>query len=89
MRNSFYREYSYCPSTRDDIQCPLHWRDPYEVQHMVVRQSNIEGGGDGAFAVRNLPSGTLVAFYNGVRFTKDEKSPYDDSGYAIWVEFQM
>ena len=55
---------------------------------MVVRQSNIEGGGDGAFAVRNLPSGTLVAFYNGVRFTKDEKSPYDDSGYAIWVEFQ-
>ena len=55
---------------------------------MEVRQSRIEGGGEGAFAIRDIQPGTLVAFYNGIRMRQDEKSPYEDTGYAIWVEFQ-
>ena len=27
-----------------------------------------------------------VAFYNGIRMTEKEKTPYEDSGYAIYVE---
>jgi len=82
------REYSYLPSTRDEIRLPLHWRDPYEEQLLEVRQSHIEGGGEGAFAIRDIRPGTLVAFYNGIRLKQDEKTPYEDTGYAIWVEFQ-
>ena len=82
------REYSYLPSSKDEIRFPLGWRDPYEVQLMEVRQSHIEGGGEGAFAIRELRPGTLVAFYNGIRLKQDEKTPYEDTGYAIWVEFQ-
>ena len=82
------REYSFLPSTKDEIRFPLGWRDPYEVRVMEVRQSHIEGGGEGAFAIRELRPGTLVAFYNGIRLKQDEKTPYEDTGYAIWVEFQ-
>lgn len=82
------REYSYLPSTRDEIRLPHHWRDPYEEQVMEVRQSGISGGGEGAFATRDIRAGTLVAYYNGIRMSQDEKTPYEDTGYAIWVEFQ-
>ena len=82
------REYSYLPSSKDEIRFPQDWRDPYEVQLMEVRQSHIEGGGEGAFAIKELRPGTLVAFYNGIRLKQDEKTPYEDTGYAIWVEFQ-
>ena len=52
-----------------------------------VKPSNIEGSGEGAFALREIPANTLVAFYNGIRMTESEKTPYEDSGYAIYVEF--
>ena len=55
---------------------------------MEVRQSGISGGGEGAFATRDIRAGTLVAYYNGIRMSQDEKTPYEDTGYAIWVEFQ-
>ena len=66
----------------------MKWRDPYESQLLEVRQSNIEGGGEGAFAITDIPANTLVALYNGIRMANSEKSPFQDTGYAIWIEFQ-
>lgn len=82
------REYSYSPSTKDEIKIPLHWRDPYEEQWLEVKESKISGGGEGAFSIRDIPANTVIAYYNGIRMSQNEKSPCEDTGYAIWVEFQ-
>ena len=47
----------------------------------------MEGGGDGAYAKKDIPAGTLVAYYNGIRLKAGENSPYYDTGYAIFVEW--
>ena len=80
-------EYRYWPSSSSHIFSPRHLRDPLEQQLLEVRQSNIPGSGEGAFARRHIPAGAVVAFYNGIKMTEKEKSPYEDSGYAIYVEF--
>ena len=67
--------------------CPPLQRDPYETKILRVGASRVEGGGEGAYARKNLPAGTVVAYYNGIRMKAGEKSPYDDSGYAIFVEW--
>ena len=80
-------EYRYWPSSSSQIHSPRHLRDPLE-QHLIqVRQSNIPASGEGAFARRDIPAGAVVAFYNGIKMTEREKTPYEDSGYAIYVEF--
>ena len=62
--------------------------DPYEERHVEVRESDLPGSGDGLFARRHLPAGTIAAFYNGVRLpyklggTKEE---WATSGYKIYV----
>ena len=33
-----------------------------------VRSSQVDGGGEGLYARRNLAKGEIVAFYNGVLF---------------------
>ena len=33
-----------------------------------VRSSQVDGGGEGLYAQRNLAKGEIVAFYNGVLF---------------------
>merc|ERR1712004_679930 len=45
------------------------------------------GGGEGLYAKRNIPAGTLIAYYNGIRMTKEQRTPYGDTGYAIFVEW--
>jgi len=52
-----------------------------------VGQSRVEGGGEGAYARKDLMPGTVVAYYNGLRFQAGEKSPFHDTGYAIFVEW--
>ena len=43
-------------------------RDPYEQQTVYVGQSRIHPeAGEGLFAKRPLPTGALVALFNGVR----------------------
>ena len=42
--------------------------DPYEVYLVRVGESTVPGGGEGLFATRDIPSGTVLSFYNGVRF---------------------
>ncbi len=43
-------------------------RDPYEANLVEVRPSNMPEGGEGLFARKELPAGTVVSFYNGIRF---------------------
>ena len=42
-------------------------RDPYEDALVECRQSNVPGSGEGLFAKADIPKGTVVAFYNGIR----------------------
>jgi len=81
------RPFKYWPSTRDDIHCPPLQKDPYECRVLEVGQSRVEGGGEGAYARKDLMPGTVVAYYNGLRFQAGEKSPFHDTGYAIFVEW--
>ena len=63
--------------------------DPYESRHVVCRQSQVPGSGDGLFARRDLPEGTIAAFYNGVRIPyglgSGKVETWDDSAYKIWI----
>ena len=53
-------------STRDTVGPGPLVRDPYERTVCEVRSSQVEAGGEGLFAVRNIARGEIVAFYNGV-----------------------
>ena len=61
------RAVSRSVSTRDSVGPQPLVRDPYERTVCEVRASQLEGGGEGLFAVRNITRGEIVAFYNGVR----------------------
>jgi len=80
-------EYQQWISTSERLLCPPHLQDPYESRTVKVGQSNVEDGGEGLYARRNLTGGSLVAFYNGVRMVKGQPSPYKDTGYAIFLEW--
>ncbi len=52
------------------------------------RSSAVSGAGEGLFAARDLPAGTIAAFYNGVRLPYVLGGPKEDwatSGYKIYV----
>ncbi len=52
------------------------------------RNSALSGAGEGLFAVRDLPAGTIAAFYNGVRLPYvlgGPKEIWETSGYKIYV----
>ena len=62
--------------------------DPYEAAHVECRESRVNGAGEGLFAKKDLPAGTIVAFYNGVRLPYrlgGPKDTWDTSGYKIFV----
>lgn len=82
------REYRRWVSTSDRLLSPPHLTDPYESGTVCVGQSGVEGGGEGLYAGRDIAANTLVAYYNGVRMTKEQQSPYGDTGYAIFVEWK-
>ena len=42
-------------------------RDPYESKMIIVKTSEMEGGGEGVFARETVPADTLVAVFNGYR----------------------
>ena len=75
-------------STRDKICSNMLLRDPYEGQMVEVKTSNAEDAGEGVFALQNIPTKTVVAFYNGVRIPGDEadtEDSWDDCSYRIFV----
>ena len=52
------------------------------------RSSAVSGAGEGLFAARDLPAGTIAAFYNGVRLPYvlgGPKEIWETSGYKIYV----
>lgn len=53
-----------------------------------VADSGLEGGGQGLFANTDIPVDTIVAFYNGIRMTPEEESPWQDRAYSIVVEWE-
>jgi len=61
--------FTYSPSDYDGFisDSPL-LRDPFESSFIEIRESRMEGGGEGIFAVRDIPSGSLASIYNGVRY---------------------
>ena len=61
------RAVGHSVSTRDSVGPQPRVRDPYERTVCEVRTSQVEAGGEGLFAVRNITRGEIVAFYNGVR----------------------
>lgn len=62
--------------------------EPLEATSVRVGTSAVEGGGDGLFATRDLPAGAVVAFYNGIRMTAEERTPYPGYDYTIVVEWE-
>ncbi len=49
---------------------------------------DVSGAGEGLFAARDLPAGTIAAFYNGVRLPYVLGGPKEEwatSGYKIYV----
>jgi len=61
--------------------------DPYEQRTCKVQKSQVEGGGEGLYAVRDIEKGEVVAFYNGVRlpYKPGTKEVWETSGYKIFV----
>ena len=57
----------YCKSTLTSVGALPLVKDPYEERMCEVRRSQVEGGGEGLYAKRNISKGEVVAFYNGVR----------------------
>ncbi len=78
----------YSCATRSSVgQNPLV-PDPYESRTVQVGPSSFPGAGEGLFARRDLPAGTLVAFYNGVRIPYalgGPKEEWSTSGYKIFI----
>ena len=81
---------SFVKSTRDFICPDLLARDPYERRMVVVGHSGEREGGEGLFAVRDLPAKTVAAFYNGVRLAGCDLHGWEeeeeaDCDYRIYV----
>ena len=80
-------EREYREATEDCLSTFPLLRDPYEERLTEIGTSGIPGGGDGLFAKVDIPPGTLIAIYNGVK-----RGPYanvstpddwDKCGYSI------
>ena len=59
-----------------------------EAVQVECRESNVNGAGEGLFAKKDLPAGTIVAFYNGIRLPfklGGPKEEWESSGYKIFV----
>jgi hypothetical protein len=56
-----------------------------------VKTSHLPGSGEGLFARRPLPKGTITAFYNGIRLpykvreSDQPKEEWSTSGYKIYI----
>ena len=56
-------------------------RDPYEAKTVECKSSLVVGAGQGVFVKRDIPMGTVVAFYNGIRIPAEE-----DDGDDSWED---
>ena len=79
--------FTYDPSMSVCISRSPLVRDPYEHQNVYVANSKIEFAGEGLYAKRFLPAGTLVALFNGIRQreTGFTKKMHEFSDYRIGI----
>jgi len=85
MSNSEFKQW---PSDKLSITVPPHLRDPYEDQMVEVISSSISGSGDGLRVKTDVRSGTIVAFYHGLRMKATDENPFGPpTGYAIYLEW--
>ena len=70
----------YSKSTKTFIGDQPLVSDPYETKHVSCTRSslNTEVAGEGLFARKDMPAGTIAAFYNGVRLPFVLGGPKED-----------
>lgn len=79
---------SYSKATKTYIGDNPLVSDPYEDSMVALGNSSVPDSGDGLFAKKDMPKGTIVAFYNGVRLPYKLGGPKEDwstSGYKIYI----
>jgi histone-lysine N-methyltransferase SETD7 len=82
-------EFTFSPSNSAVIECEHRLRDPYETEIVVCRESRINGAGDGLFAKKDLPSDTLVSYYNGLKVQYEEHYAPMNFNYQIYVDWNF
>ena len=81
--------FRFWPSSLHKITVPWLQEDPYEHKTVCARQSSMgEGAGDGLFLRRDVPAGTVVAFYNGIRVMPGETPPFRSKAYQIFLDWK-
>ena len=60
-------ERSYREATEESLSSHPLEGDPYEEQWIECKKSSMAGGGEGVFTRQDIPTGTLVAIYNGLK----------------------
>ena len=56
---------------------------------MKIGSSEVEDGGEGLKARVDIPNGTLVSYYHGVRMKPEDENIFGKAtGYAIYVEWE-
>ena len=63
--------------------------DEYETDSVVVRQSSVEGAGEGLFARRKLGPGELVSLFSGNKKTKGHNRKGVGWGDEEWSDFRL
>ena len=60
---------------------------PLEQKNVYVGKSNMPNSGDGLYVKRDIPANTTICFYNGIRVKPGEQSPWINTGYQIFVDW--
>ena len=64
----------------------LHLGDPYEIETVSVKESEISNAGQGLFAKKPIAPEKIISFYNGVRYPKKRR----ESGKSYkWSDFRL
>ena len=70
------------------IGVPPLLEDPYESKFVIAGKSRIgDNAGDGLFLKKDVKANTTISFYNGIRVKPGEHSPFENSGYQIYVDW--
>ena len=66
------------PTWKEDVATHNHLchtplqRDPYESKLVDIKESEIPKAGEGVILKTDVPSGTVVAYFNGIKFEKKD-----------------
>jgi len=88
--------FTFDPATSVSFSRNPHLEDPYESLFVEVGMSTIKDAGEGLFARTDIEAGTIISFYNGMKFRSDHEwekpTPYKmllDENYDIDVPDSM